>query len=141
MGHCQLRYSWYGQISQVDSWGHLKQITSFMVIFFRQHLFWWHLSVLGIYQLLLPRFWPNFKRSLQIFHFQHVIKIINFVLWCEGGDETQSYNLNYNYNLMGFDIIEIILVAQILSVCNILLPAPSPPTRLMHNIFIQNWSF
>ena len=26
-----------------------------------QHLSWWHLSISGISQLLLTRFWPNFK--------------------------------------------------------------------------------
>ena len=33
------------------SWGHLS----------RQHLSWGHLSILGISQLLLTQFWPNFK--------------------------------------------------------------------------------
>ena len=28
---------------------------------FRQHLSWWHLSISGISQLLVTRFWPNFK--------------------------------------------------------------------------------
>ena len=32
-----------------------------MVHLSKQHLSWWHLSILGISQLLLTRCWPNFK--------------------------------------------------------------------------------
>ena len=44
--------------------GTSKQIPSFMVS--KQHLSWWHLSITGIFQLLLIKCWPNFKcRFLQ----------------------------------------------------------------------------
>ena len=92
---CQqyLSYYWpdFDETLKVDSGEHLEQITSVMVTFFRLHLCWWHLSILGISQLLLIRFWQRDYCKCQQ----------SFSTW---------YQNHSNYNIMGFDIIEINLV-------------------------------
>ena len=51
----------FDQTLKVGSWEHLEQIPTVRWYLSRQHLSWWHLSISAISQLLLARFWPNFK--------------------------------------------------------------------------------
>ena len=53
----------FDETLKVGSWEHLEQIPTVTVTFSRQHLFWGHLYISGISQLLLTWFWWNFKGS------------------------------------------------------------------------------
>ena len=44
-----------------ETWNILNRFQQSHWHFSRQHLFWWHLYISGISQLLLTLFWPNFK--------------------------------------------------------------------------------
>ena len=54
----------FDQTLKVSSWEHLQRFQLSQCHLSRQHLSWWHLSTSGISQLLLTRFWWNFKGSI-----------------------------------------------------------------------------
>ena len=55
----------FDETLKVGSWEHLEQIPTVTVTFSRQHLFWWHLYISGISQLLLTRFGLNLKGKVK----------------------------------------------------------------------------
>ena len=55
----------FDETLKVGSWEHLEQIPTVTVTFSRQHLFWWHLYISGISQLLLTQFGLNFKGKVK----------------------------------------------------------------------------